>query len=43
MIMKKEEIKELLQNEAQAVLNIPVTDDFEKAIKILLETLSKVQ
>ena len=39
--MKKEEIKELLQNEAQAVLNIPVTDDFEKAINLIVEQVNQ--
>ena len=28
-------IKQLLQQEAQAVLNIPVTDAYEKAVKLL--------
>ena len=29
-------IKQLLQQEAQAVLNIPVTDAYEKAVQLLL-------
>ena len=30
-------IKQLLQQEAQAVLNIPVTDAYEKAIQLIVE------
>ena len=30
-------IKQLLQQEAQAVLNIPVTDAYEKAVKLIVE------
>ena len=30
-------IKELLQEEAQAVLNIPVTDAYEKAVSLIVE------
>ena len=30
-------IKELLQQEAQAVLNIPVTDAYEKAVSLIVE------
>lgn len=30
-------IKELLQREAQAVLNIPVTDGYEKAVQLIVE------
>ncbi len=33
--MNLDEIKELIAHEAQAVSNIPVTDDFEKAINII--------
>lgn len=33
----KEEILKLLQHEAQAVLNIPVTDNFEKAINLIYQ------
>lgn len=30
-------IQELLQKEAQAVLNIPVTDAYEKAVELIVE------
>lgn len=33
----KESIIELLKREAQAVMNIPVTDAFEKAVKLIVE------
>jgi arabinose-5-phosphate isomerase len=33
----KEEISKILQHEANAVLNIPVTDQFEKAIDLIIE------
>jgi arabinose-5-phosphate isomerase len=33
----KKEIQKLLETEAKAILNIPVNDSFEKAIKILYE------
>ena len=39
--MKSEEIKELLKSEAQAILNIPVTDNFEKAINLIVEQVNK--
>ena len=32
-------IKQLLQQEAQAVLNIPVTDAYEKAVKLIAEQI----
>lgn len=32
-----ESIKQLLQQEAQAVLNIPVTDAYEKAVALIVE------
>ncbi|MCK9160932.1 MAG: SIS domain-containing protein [Bacteroidaceae bacterium] len=32
-----ESIKELLQKESQAILNIPVTNDFEKAVDLIVE------
>ncbi len=35
--MTKEEMKYLLQEEANAVLNIPITDEFEKAINLIVE------
>lgn len=34
-------IKELLQREAQAVLNIPVTDGYEKAVELIVEQVHK--
>ena len=34
-------IKELLQHEAQAVLNIPVTDAYEKAVALIVEQVHK--
>lgn len=33
----KESIKDILQQEAQAVMNIPITDGFEKAVKLIVE------
>ena len=33
-------IKQLLQQEAQAVLNIPVTDAYEKAVQLIVVLLS---
>lgn len=35
--MQQEEIKELLQKEAEAVLNIPITDNYEKAVSLIVE------
>ena len=35
--MKKEEIQALLLTESQAILNIPVTDEYTKAIDIIIE------
>ncbi len=35
--MTKAEMKCLLQEEANAVLNIPITDDYEKAINLIVE------
>ena len=32
-------IKQLLQQEAQAVLNIPVTDAYEKAVQLIVEQI----
>ena len=32
-------IKQLLQQEAQAVLNIPITDAYEKAVKLIVEQI----
>ena len=34
-----ESIKELLQKESQAVLNIPVTDGYEKAVDLIVEQI----
>ena len=36
-----ESIQELLQKEAQAVLNIPVTDAYEKAVELIVEQFQK--
>ena len=35
----KESIKSLLQREAEAVLNIPITDAFEQAVKLIVEQI----
>ena len=35
--MKSEEIKQLLKFEADAVMNIPFSDDYEKAINFIVE------
>ena len=35
-------IKQLLQQEAQAVLNIPVTDAYEKAVQLIVEQIHPV-
>lgn len=35
--MTKDEIVNLLQEEANAILNIPITDEFEKAIDVIVE------
>jgi arabinose-5-phosphate isomerase len=37
--MTKEEIKYLLQAEASAILNLPVTDEFEKAIDLIFQQI----
>ena len=37
--MTKEEIKHLLQAEASAILNLPVTDEFEKAIDLICQQI----
>lgn len=36
-----ESIQELLQKEAQAVLNIPVTDAYEKAVELIVEQIHR--
>ena len=35
----KENIQSILQRESQAILNIPVTDEFEKAISLIVEQI----
>lgn len=35
--MNKQEIKTLLQHEADAILNIPITDEFDKAINLIVQ------
>jgi len=40
-IAMNEEIEEILRQEAQSVLNIPVTDQFEKAIDMIVEHVHK--
>ncbi len=35
--MLKEDIKQLLQQEAAAILNLPITDDFEKAVDMIYQ------
>lgn len=37
--MTKEEIKHLLQAEASAILNLPITDEFEKAIDLICQQI----
>ena len=34
-------IHELLQKEAQAVLNIPITDAYEKAVELIVEQIHR--
>lgn len=34
-------IKELLQREAQAVLNIPVTEAYEQAVELIVEQVHR--
>ena len=36
-----ESIQELLQKEAQAVLNIPVTDAYERAVELIVEQVHR--
>ena len=38
-----ESIQELLQKEAQAVLNIPVTDAYEKSVELIVEQIHRRQ
>jgi len=33
----KEDIKNILKHEAEAVLNIPVTDNYEAAVDLIVE------
>ncbi|MGL4805846.1 MAG: SIS domain-containing protein [Bacteroidales bacterium] len=35
----KDVIKQILQKEADAILNLPVTDDFEKAVDLIVEAV----
>jgi arabinose-5-phosphate isomerase len=35
--MMTDSIKDILQKEAQAVLNIPITDAFEQAVNMIVE------
>lgn len=37
----KDDIRLLLQQEAQAILNLPVTDEFEKAVELIFEQVHK--
>ena len=37
--MQKEEIRQLLEKEANAMLNLPITDDYEKAINLIYEQI----
>ena len=32
-----EAIQELLRNEANAILNIPITEDYEKAVNLIVQ------
>ena len=36
-----EKIEEILQKEAQAILDIPVTDQFEKAVELIVEQVHR--
>lgn len=40
-MMTKQDIDTLLHNEATAVLNIPITEEYEKAIKLIVEQINK--
>ncbi|MGL4779514.1 MAG: SIS domain-containing protein, partial [Bacteroidales bacterium] len=35
----KDVIKQILQKEADAILNLPITDDFEKAVDLIIEAV----
>ena len=37
----KEIIKSILEREAQAILNLPVTDEYEKAVSLIVEQVSQ--
>ena len=37
----KDEINRILKHEAEAVLNIPVNDEFEKAISLIVEQVHR--
>ena len=36
-----EKIEEILRKEAQAILDIPVTDQFEKAVELIVEQVHR--
>ena len=38
-----EKIEEILRKEAQAILDIPVTDQFEKAVELIVEQVHENQ
>ncbi|MBQ0028851.1 MAG: SIS domain-containing protein [Paludibacteraceae bacterium] len=39
--MEEAKIRELLQHEANSILNLPVTDDYTKAINLIVEQVNK--
>ncbi len=39
--MSNSEIKEILESEAQAILNLPITEDFSKALDLIYEQVHK--
>ena len=41
MIDVKEEMRSILEREAQAILNIPVTDGYTKAVEIIVDRVNK--
>lgn len=42
MIDVKEEMRSILQKEAQAILDIPVSDNYEKAVKLIVEHVNRL-
>lgn len=38
--MTNEEIRQLLQDEAKAVLSLPITDQYQKAIDLIVEQVN---